>query len=395
MKIAILGGGVAGVSSAILLKQMGFDVSIYERHAASSNIGAGIVAWPNACFVLEQLGVLDAVKSVAGSPASMRRLSRSGEFLGSIDIELINKQMGYPSLSILRSDFQGILESKLASLGGFVEFGKTVISIRPRSAGQAEVQFQNGQAITADVIIGADGRMASPARRYVHGNNTPVYQGFINWVGVCELEGDYFDRIEVSDYWGVGERFGIVAVAGNKAYWAGGVACTEISPKVPAHYKDELASAFAGWPAPIQAMIEHTPLERMNKIYVHDHDPIGTWHRDNVIAIGDAAHASLPTSGQGACQALEDAWHLAACLKESSQDLPQAFAKFTEIRLDKTTGITVAGRRLAASLFNRDQEFCRVRNDISKNTDFQALAEAMATGWSHHLPLMPRQAREL
>jgi FAD-dependent urate hydroxylase len=43
MKIVILGGGVAGVSSAIALKQKGFDVSIYERHESTSNIGAGIV----------------------------------------------------------------------------------------------------------------------------------------------------------------------------------------------------------------------------------------------------------------------------------------------------------------------------------------------------------------
>ena len=56
MKIAILGGGVAGVSSAIALKQKGFDVSIYERHGSASNIGAGIVVWPNAAYVLERSG---------------------------------------------------------------------------------------------------------------------------------------------------------------------------------------------------------------------------------------------------------------------------------------------------------------------------------------------------
>jgi 2-polyprenyl-6-methoxyphenol hydroxylase-like FAD-dependent oxidoreductase len=56
MDIGILGGGIGGLSAAIALKQAGFDVSVYERHTQLSEIGAGIVCWPNACFVLEQLG---------------------------------------------------------------------------------------------------------------------------------------------------------------------------------------------------------------------------------------------------------------------------------------------------------------------------------------------------
>ena len=72
MKIAILGGGVAGVSSAIALKQKGFDVSVYERHASASNIGAGIVVWPNAAYILEQLGVLNEIAAVSSSPVRCR-----------------------------------------------------------------------------------------------------------------------------------------------------------------------------------------------------------------------------------------------------------------------------------------------------------------------------------
>jgi 2-polyprenyl-6-methoxyphenol hydroxylase-like FAD-dependent oxidoreductase len=68
MKIAILGGGVAGVSSAIVLKQKGFDVSIYERHGSASNIGAGILVWPNAAYVLEPLA------GVKGTPISQPKI---------------------------------------------------------------------------------------------------------------------------------------------------------------------------------------------------------------------------------------------------------------------------------------------------------------------------------
>ena len=116
MNIAILGGGVAGVSSAIALKQKGFDVTVYERNQSESNIGAGIVVWPNASYVLDQLGLLEEIKNVSGYPSAMQRISHTGDDLGSINIEEINNCMGYPSLSILRSDFQNILVSKLSFL---------------------------------------------------------------------------------------------------------------------------------------------------------------------------------------------------------------------------------------------------------------------------------------
>ena len=387
MKIAILGGGVAGVSSAIALTQKGFDVSVYERHESASNIGAGIVVWPNAAYVLEQLGVLNDIEAVSGYPARMCRLSSTNEELGSLDIEMINGHMGYPSLSILRSDFQNILTAKLESLGITIQYAHTVTNIETNHPGQAEVHFQNGSKLTAGVVIGADGRMASYARRYVNDDNVPVYQGFINWIGVYEAAQDSFDEISVTDYWGVGERFGIVPVTKHKAYWAGAVACAGIGPRNPAEYKNELVSIFSDWPQPVQMMLDHTPTERINKVYVHDHDPIQTWHKHNLIVIGDAAHASLPTSGQGACQALEDAWHLAHCLEETPHDLQRAFLKFTELRFEKTAGIIMGGRSFAGALFNRDEKFCRARNESSRNTDFAKVAAAMSQGWARHLPL--------
>jgi len=120
---------------------------------------------------------------------------------------------------------------------------------------------------------------------------------------------------------------------------------------------------------------------------VHDHDPIQTWHKHNLIVIGDAAHASLSTSGQGACQALEDAWHLANCLNDNPYDLQRAFVGFTEMRFEKTTGIIMAARGFASSLFNRDEKFCMARNESSRNTDFAKVAAAMSRGWGQHLPL--------
>lgn len=387
MKVAILGAGVGGVASAIALRQRGFDVRIYERHPRASVIGAGIVVWPNAAYVLERLGVLHEIEAIAGRPRAMRRISRDGEALGGIDIDSINRIMGYPSLSVLRWQFQETLIRHLSGLGVEIQYGHSVTAIRESEMGHAEVVLNQQDRITADVIIGADGRMASLAREYVHGDNRPVYQGFINWIGVYHSGRAEFDRIEVSDFWGVGERFGIVPINADTAYWAGGIAAEAIGPRDPLLYHQELLECFADWPEPIARIIRDTPVERINKIYVHDHDPIPVWHRGNVVAIGDAAHAALPTSGQGACQALEDAWHLAELLTEKALPLQQVFERFTRERLAKTSGIIMAGRGLASSLFNVDAEYCRERNENSKRSDYRKLAEGMARGWSQGLPL--------
>jgi FAD-dependent urate hydroxylase len=120
---------------------------------------------------------------------------------------------------------------------------------------------------------------------------------------------------------------------------------------------------------------------------VHDHDPVDTWHRGNVLMIGDAAHAPLPTSGQGACQALEDAWHLSKLFEKGLSDIERLFATFTAQRKGKTAGITLAARQFASSLFNTDEAYCRQRNDNSKATDFLSAVHGMAKGWSSGLPI--------
>ncbi|NRB41220.1 MAG: FAD-dependent monooxygenase [Pseudomonadales bacterium] len=387
MNIAILGGGIAGLSAAITLKQAGFDVEIYERHPGPSEIGAGIVCWPNAAFVLDQLGVLDEVAQVSGVVSSMNRFSSDGELLGSLDIHTLSSVMGYPSYSIIRKDLMNILSRRVLELGIKLHYQHKVSGLSDNASGQVEVTFENTACIQPDIIIGADGRMNSIARKYVIEDNQPVYQGFINWIGVFESADALFTDSTVSDYWGTGERFGIVPVSSTKAYWAGGVVCEKIGLRDPLMYKQELNALFRHWPSPIDKIINDTAESRINKIYVHDHNPIKTWHRNNVVLLGDAAHSPLPTSGQGACQALEDAWHIANCLKVQSHNLDQAFTQFTQLRVDKTTGITLGGRQLAASIFNQDAEFCRQRNLAAKNTDYKKSVLGMAKGWASGLPM--------
>ena len=382
--IIIIGAGIAGLSTAIALKQKGFDVTVYERHQSVQTIGAGIVLWSNASYVLNELNLLEAVKKVSSRPKNMRRFSDNGEVLGSLNIDIINKEIGFESYAILRKDFQKILTDALTKLDVKINYNHKVVDIMTIDE-KAHVVFENSKCMTADIIIGADGRMNSQARQYILGENRPKYQSFINWVGIYTSKEKLFDSMDILDYWGVGQRFGIVPIDTYSCYWAGGIFSEEINAKEPLKYKEELITHFKKYPSIVSKVIEESALEDINKIYLHDHEPVNLWYKHNLMMLGDAAHAALPTSGQGSAQALEDAWHFSKLLSKHSSDIEFVFKKFTQIRYKKTTSIIQSGRALASNIFNSDKGYCHRRNVESKKSDFDVFAKGMARGWREGL----------
>lgn len=178
MRIVILGGGIGGLSTAIALKLAGYDVDVYERHATTSTLGAGIVCWPNASFVLDKLGVLVQLTQASNSLNYMNRFSHDGEQIGSIDINKLNELMGYASYSVLRKDLMRVLTERVLNLEINIHYQHNVSSLLDSDTGQVVVNFENGKTIQPD-IIGADGRMSSVARKYVNGDNAPIYQALL------------------------------------------------------------------------------------------------------------------------------------------------------------------------------------------------------------------------
>lgn len=103
-----------------------------------------------------------------------------------------------------------------------------------------------------------------------------------------------------------------------------------------------------------------------------------------MLLVGDPARAPLPTSGQGACQALEDALHLASCL-EGTNGLDEALQRFAKTRVPKTVKLAEQGRVFARGLFATDPETCRIRNERAKSSDPLRDVQALAAGWSQSL----------
>ncbi|MBO9883286.1 FAD-dependent monooxygenase [Xanthomonas sp. D-109] len=387
MEIGILGGGIAGLSAALALHKQGHTVRGYERRNGPATMGAGVTLWPNAGFVLQELGLLEDVGAVGGRPVSVHRKDASGNALGGLDITLLDQLMGYPTHTILRRDLQAVLLDHVERAGIQVEFGHRAIAIDLDAGGKAVARFENGKSICPDLLIGADGRMGSVARKFVAGDNTPIYQGFVNWIGVAQGSGPLLSDMAIHDYWGAGDRFGCVPIRTDLVYWAAAQARPLPEATPAAEMRKELMDLFARWPEPVARLIEATPAQAIQLIAVHDVDPLHTWSRANVLLVGDAAHAPLPTSGQGACQALEDAWHLARCLEAADGALDQALPRFAAIRGPKTTKLAEQGRLFARGLFAQDPETCRLRNERARASDPLRDAQAMAAGWSQGLPM--------
>lgn len=223
MEIGILGGGIAGLSVALALRQQGYNPLVYERRTAPVTMGAGVTLWPNASFVLQELGLLHDIAAMGGKPLSTRRQDAAGNALGGLDIALLNSAMGYPSYTVLRRDLQQVLLDHAACAGIPVEFGHRATAIELDAHGKAVAHFENGASIRPDLLIGADGRMDSVARQFVAGDNRPVYQGFVNWIGVAQMTQApqaLVDDMVIQDFWGEGERFGCVPIRPDLVYWA-------------------------------------------------------------------------------------------------------------------------------------------------------------------------------
>ena len=387
MEIGILGGGIAGLSVALALRQQGYNPRVYERRAGPATMGAGVTLWPNASFVLKELGLLQDVEAIAGQPLSTRRQDAAGNALGGLDITLLNRTMGYPSYTVLRRDLQQVLLDHAARAGIPVEFGHRATAIALDAHGKAVAHFDHSTSIRPDLLIGADGRMESVARQFVAGDNTPTYQGFVNWIGVAQAPHALMDDMTIQDFWGAGERFGCVPIRPDLVYWAAAQARPLPEAIQGPDMRQEIEQLFAQWPEPVTRIIRATPENAMRLIAVHDLEPLQTWSRANVLLLGDAAHAPLPTSGQGACQALEDAWHLARCLVEASGGLDEVFQAFTRVRGPKTSRLSEQGRVFARALLATDAETCRLRNERAKASDPVSDVRALAAGWGQGLPM--------
>src|SRR5262249_7085020 len=207
MRVIIIGSGIAGLTAAIALRRVGFDVTIYERAPELREVGAGISLWGNAIRALDYLGAGDAVRAVSLRMTHNEfRTGRGRRVAMQAKAEDFEKQLGiYPFVCMThRADLVGALAGLLPP--GVARYGYECIGVDEQGS-RVSVEFNNGHTQEADVVIGAAGiRSAVRAALQIPGD--PRYAGYTCWRGIC-LRPEAVEPGYMAEWWGCGQRFGI------------------------------------------------------------------------------------------------------------------------------------------------------------------------------------------
>lgn len=326
MTIDIIGGGIGGLTTAIALQQKGFQTRVFEQATVIKRVGAGINLANNAIQVYEKLGLRTAIEENGHSISAMNITKSNLKPLSNIDLTLFEEKYGIKNNAIHRGTLQEILMKQLQP--GTLKLSHKLATI-DRTNSTCYLKFENGAEIKSDLIIGADG-INSIVRQNIFPNYEIRTTNQICWRGIASYNLPQEFKNELNEAWGKSARFGFVQIAGNSVYWY----ALKAFKKSPNEFSiDHLTDYFTDYHSVIQDLIKSTDKAQINTAEIADLKPTFNWFKDNVCLIGDAAHATTPNLGQGACQAIEDAYVLSECL--AKYDMNQAFSTFQKLRLPK------------------------------------------------------------
>lgn len=333
MHALIVGGGIAGLTSAIALRQHGWSCEVFEAAPALKPAGAGIWLAPNALDILHRLGQLDNLIPRGQFLKYVSVADSQYKPIQSLETIWPTEDRNLQTLAIHRAQLQAGL---LAGLPEKIIHTDKKLAFTDQSETKAIAHFVDGTSAEGDVIIGADG-IHSTTRQDISPAARIRFAGQTCWRGISDypLEGD--KQHQAMEVWGTGRRFGFSPVSKDKVYWFA-VEDAEQDQILPqAERKPYLIDRFQPFGSPITDLIDFTPPDTILQNDIIDLLPLKTWSEGRVGLIGDAAHATTPNMGQGGCQAIEDAWFLPQFLqsKDSPAEAFQAFYQFRKKRVNK------------------------------------------------------------
>ena len=360
LHVSIIGGGIGGLAAASTLQRQGIEVTVFERNPELREIGAGLTLWANGVQVLQQLGLADALTAVSARLTHFECWSWRGKRLGSVRLDTLERRVGAPSLGIHRADL-------LRRLSGAVDRGS--IHLHAHCVGFRSEQgaiishFADGQQQQTDLLVGADG-LYSMIREQLLGKQPPRYSGYTCWRGVALFEDAHVSPGISSETWGRGRRFGMLPIGNGRVFWYATLNGPAGGQDRVGEWKSRLSRLFGGWREPIGRLIEATDEEAILRNDLFDRRPVRHWGSGRVTLLGDAAHPPTPNLGQGACQALEDAFVLAECLAEQRE--PVAALRAYEARRMKRSAAIIKQSALVGKIGQWEQPLlCSLRDGLT------------------------------
>ncbi len=350
--IAIAGGGIAGLTCALLLEKQGFRVHLLERDSKPATTGTGIQLSPNAFHILESIGLSKVLLAAGFSPDYVD--IRSGITGG----QLTKFQLGHditarhdaPYIVIHRIDLSNALRNACKGRSNIeIKDGHKVTDLAAHPNGVTMMCEHEGKPVEfrSAAVVGADG-VWSNLRQFVHKASKPKFTGRIAWRTVVNMDDvpEALPRNATGLWLGPnahlvhyplrqGSMMNIIAVTP----WAN----NEPPPRGWLSEEDsgERTNSFQNWQPLIQALMKRNyqwggwPLNAVPRVGRSVNGPL--------CLIGDAAHAMVPFGAQGGASAIEDAAVLALECARTPTDLEAAFARVEKLRKPRVRKIIELG----------------------------------------------------
>ena len=362
MKVIIVGGGIGGLTTALMLHARGIDCEVYEQSDAIRELGVGINTLPHAIKELKELGLLDRLDAVGIRTYELFYTNRFGQ---EIWRELRGTDAGYevPQFSIHRGRLQAVIyQAVRARLGeSRIHTGHRLGHFCEDESGVSAYFFDRHGSHRAtargDVLVGADGIHSLvrdtlyPGEGPARWNGAMLWRGAVDWPAFLTgrsmvIAGGMAAKLVVypiaegtrPDWrltnWAVVARIGDGSTPPpNKEDWSRMGRFEELMPHVQ-RFRIPYVNA--------QALIEATP--EFWEYPMCDRDPLPRWSHGRVTLLGDAAHPMYPVGSNGASQAILDARCLADRLR-SAEHVVHALWMYEQERLPMTAQIVRMNRK--------------------------------------------------
>ena len=362
MKAIIVGGGIGGLTTALMLRARGIDCELFEQADTIRELGVGINTLPHAIRELAQLGLLDRLDEVAIRTYELFYLTRRGQEVWH-ETRGLDAGHDVPQFSIHRGRLQSVIHQAVVERLGpeKVHTGCRLGSFTQDEGGVTAYFFDRTGAhvhtVRGDVLIGADGIHSKVRQTLFPNEGAPCWNGLMLWRGATDWPVFLTGRSMIIAG-GLNSKAVIYPIAEGSSpatrltNWAVLVRIGDANTAPPRREDwsrlgkaDELMPHVNGFSIPqvdFAAMVRATP--EFWEYPCCDRDPLPTWSSGRVTLLGDAAHPMYPVGSNGASQAILDARALADALARSEHPR-QALMTYEQKRLPVTADIVAANRR--------------------------------------------------
>ncbi len=362
MTVLIAGGGVGGLTLALMLHARGIKSIVFEQATEVREVGVGINTLPHAIKELAALGLLPALDAIAVRTKELIYINRLGQ-------EIWRESRGtdagfeFPQFSIHRGRLQkAIYDAVLAKLGpDVVRTGRRLAGFVQDEGGVTahftDAQFgTTSETVRGDVLVAADGIHSVARRHFYPKEGSPSWQGVVLWRGAAEWP-QFLSGRSMYIGGGMGAKLALYPIAPGLTpntrltNWAIAIRLADGATTPPPKDSwsrigrmDEVVPYARRFTVPgvdVEALVRSTPV--CYEYPMCDRDPLPRWSFGRVTLLGDAAHPMYPVGSNGAAQAILDARSLADALQKADHPM-QALQVYEDDRLSKTSEIVRLNR---------------------------------------------------